>query len=160
MYEEVEINSKKWLDLNILKNEEFRDIPEYEGLYQVSNYGRVKRNIFKNNKYCIKKEKILRCLKQQQKENSYLKITLTKNGKQQMFYIHKLVACVFLDNPNEYKEVNHKNENKYDNKVSNLEYCSRIYNMNYGTILKRKSLAMKKYLKEKNKKQNFLEGKM
>lgn len=149
MYDEIEINSDRWFDLKLFENEKFESIPEYEELYKISNYGRVKRILFKNNKCCIEKEKILSCLKHDKNKNSYLMVTLTKNGQQKTKYIHRLVAQVFIENPNNYDEVNHKNENKSDNRVENLEYCNHLYNMSYGTILKRKSSSMKRFYKNK-----------
>lgn len=104
-------------------NEEWRDIEEYEGLYQVSNLGRVKSLKFG-------KEKILKFGKH---KKGYLLVCLCKDGKQKMFQVHRLVAIAFIPNPNNYQEVNHKDENKENNCVENLEWCTREYNVNYGT---------------------------
>ena len=104
----------------------WKDIKGYEGLYQVSNLGRVKSLYFS-------KEKILTahiC-------KGYQRIGLSKNGKQTLYYIHVLVAETFISNPFNLPEVNHKDENKLNNAVSNLEWCNRLYNNNYGTRNKR-----------------------
>ena len=119
----------------------WKDIEDYEGLYQVSNLGRIKsleREVIagRGHKKVIKKEKILHPT-----DNSfgYLMIQLTKNGAQKNFLVHRLVAKAFIPNPNNYPEINHKDENKYNNCVENLEWCTKLYNMNYGTRKKRQS---------------------
>lgn len=69
--------------------------------------------------------------------HGYERVTLWENGKKFNVSVHRLVAMAFIDNPNGYDEVNHKDENKTNNNVDNLEWCSHIYNMNYGTRNKR-----------------------
>lgn len=109
--------------------------------YQVSNIGRVKRS--KKDK-----EKIIR----QQKTNSgYLSVSIYKCGKQYRKNVHRLVADAFLRNENELPFVNHKDENKLNNSVENLEWCSADYNMNYGTINKRISDKRKERTSVKKK---------
>lgn len=108
----------------------WKDIEGYEGLYQVSNMGRVKS--LSNNKK--RKEKILKSSKD---GGGYLMVGLCKDGKQKCHKIHRLVASAFLDNPNNLIEVNHINEIKTDNCAENLEWCNRSYNMNYGTRTER-----------------------
>ena len=101
----------------------WKDIPNYERLYQVSNLGRIKSLYYS-------KEKILT---PKIDKDGYLLINLYKNHKSRTFKIHRIVAQVFLSNPNNYTEVNHKDENKQNNKVDNLEFCTHIYNQNYGS---------------------------
>lgn len=146
-YEKVEVNSERWFDLTPLLNEEFRDIKGCEGIYQVSNYGRVKsleRIIYGGNKYNnnkktrVQEEKIL---KLQYDKDNYLRIGLYKNNKKPYISVHRLVAEAFIPNPNSYPCVNHKDENKQNNLYFNLEWCTVAYNNNYGsrpTILKNK----------------------
>ena len=110
-----------------MKKEIWKDILGYEGLYQVSNFGRVKSIKFG-------KERLLR---PQLIKNGYLCINLYKNNKCKRYLIHRLVAEHFLDNPNNLSEVNHKSEDKTDNSVSNLEWCTHEYNSSYGTKIKR-----------------------
>ena len=69
--------------------------------------------------------------------NGYLKVDLCKNGKQKTFTVHRLVATVFISNPKNFPTVNHKDENKLNNNVSNLEWCTVLYNNCYGTRLKK-----------------------
>lgn len=99
----------------------WKDIEGYEGLYQVSNMGRVKS--LKND--IILKPYILR---------GYEKVLLYKNKKRKHFQIHRLVAMAFIPNPDNKPQVNHKDENKTNNCVDNLEWCTGHYNHNYGTI--------------------------
>lgn len=106
--------------------EQWKDIKGFEGLYQVSNEGRVKS--LGNDK--SRKEKIL---KGRNNGKGYLVVCLWKDGKRVWKLIHRLVAETFLPNPNNYKEVNHKDECKTNNSVDNLEWCDRSYNINYGT---------------------------
>ena len=110
--------------------EEWKDIKGYEGKYQVSNLGRV---------YSFYKKD---CLKPGN-SNGYFYIDLCKNGVSKSFRLHRLVALHFIPNPNNYKEVNHKDEDKTNNKVENLEWCTREYNLNYGTRNKRQSEKLK-----------------
>ena len=124
--------------------EEWRDIKGYEGLYQVSNKGRVKS--LGNNK--TKKEKILSL---KPSNNGYIRVYLCKNGKQKPFSVHRLVAQAFLLNPNNLPVVNHKDENKLNNNVENLEWCTVAYNNTYGTKIERarkKSKGKKPKLKK------------
>ena len=103
-------------------NEEiWRDIKNYEGLYQVSNWGRVKT---------IKTQKIRKLVSN---HKGYLLVKLCKNGISVGFSVHRLVAEAFIPNPDNLPQVNHINENKTDNRVENLEWCTNEYNHNYGT---------------------------
>ena len=108
----------------------WKDIKNYEGIYQISNFGRVKN---------IKKQKILKPLI----TNKYCKVVLCKNGIVSNQLIHRLVAIHFLPNLHNFKEVNHKDENPLNNCLSNLEWCDRKYNINYGTANLRRSLKEK-----------------
>ena len=113
----------------------WKDKKDYEGHYQVSNCGRVKSIKFG-------KERILKPV-----PNSfgYLFVNLCKDGKVKAFTVHRLVAEAFIDNPNNYKEVNHKDENKTNNIVTNLEWCDRKYNCNYGTRTEKCSKPVLQY---------------
>lgn len=101
--------------------EEWKKIPGYEGLYEVSNMGNV-RNVRRN--------KLLRLSKT---NNRYIRVSLCKNGIKTGLTVHRLVAEAFLPNPDNLPEVNHKDEDKTNNRVENLEWCDHKYNMNYGT---------------------------
>ena len=107
--------------------EEWRNIEGYEGLYQISNYGRVRSLKFG-------KERIL---KPGKSENGYLIIAIFKNGKGKMYLVHRLVAQAFINNTDNLPIINHKDECKTNNNVENLEWCDYIYNNNYGTTKQR-----------------------
>ena len=125
--------------------EEWREIEGYEGLYQVSNLGRVKS--LKNHKGTYR-EKILKPTSDKLK---YERVALYKNGKQKRFQIHRLVATAFILNPNNLPCVNHIDENPSNNHVSNLEWCTYEYNINYGSRNKKVSEKMKgKYIGSKH----------
>ena len=109
--------------------EEWKEIKGYPN-YMVSNMGNVKS--LGNNK--TKKEKIL---KLSVDKIGYLFVGLCKNGVQKKYFVHRLVAQAFIQNPNNYSQVNHKDENKQNNYAQNLEWCDTKYNSNYGTRLER-----------------------
>ena len=118
----------------------WRDIEGYEGLYQVSNFGRVKSLNYRRT--C--KEKLLKAYKDKE---GYLHVSLCKDGKTKTYSIHRLVAQEFIPNPYNLPQVNHKDENKTNNRVYNLEWCSVKYNINYGTRNKRQSESRTNYTK-------------
>ena len=101
-------------------SEEWRDIKGYEEKYQVSNLGRVKSL---KDRYGNYREKILKYSKN---NRGYLTVSLCKNSKVKLFTVHRLVAQAFIENSNNYPEVNHKDENKENNRVDNLEWCDKI----------------------------------
>ena len=101
-----------------INNEEFRDVPGYEGMYEISNLGRVRRN-----------GKILKPFKD---DWGYLQVDLYKNGTGRTVRVHRLVASAFLSNPQNLPQVNHKDEDKTNNSVDNLEWCDGKYNVNYS----------------------------
>ena len=125
-----------------LANEEWRPIKGYEGLYEVSSTGKVRslgRRIFakpgsKTWKFVDIDGKIM---KQSPNKDGYLRVMLSKNNKRIGYFVHRLGAAAFAGNPNGYGEVNHKDEDKSNNYMTNLEWCSRRYNNMYGTRLKR-----------------------
>ena len=74
-----------------------------------------------------------RILKPRRDTCGYLQVCLYKNGEQKMGSVHQLVALSFIPNPNNLPQINHRDENKENNSVQNLEWCSAKYNSNYGT---------------------------
>lgn len=113
----------------------WKDIEGYEGLYQVSNLGRVKS--LGNGKVRnpnLKNERILKAAKDM---GGYLRIALSKDGKKKFYMVHRLVASAFIPNPYSLPQVNHRDEDKTNNIIQNLEWCSAKYNSNYGTRTQR-----------------------
>ena len=139
----------------------WKDIKGYEGLYQISNYGRVKSlerqtklNLNKNIN-AIKKEKILKQGKFGTRRN-YLGVILIKNFQKSYKSVHRLVAEAFIPNPNNYREVNHIDENTMNNKVSNLEWCNTKYNINYGQRTQKASKKLSKPILQFDLNNNFI----
>ena len=119
----------------------WKTIEGFEGLYEVSNLGRV-RSLDRVRKAgygstANVKGKIL--TPQYLKGTKYSVVTLCRNEAGKHYLIHRLVATAFIDNPYNLPEVNHKDENPSNNNVSNLEWCDRKYNNNYGTARDRAS---------------------
>ena len=112
----------------------YKDIKDLEGLYQVSNFG----NVLSLNYHRSGKPKLL---KPRKIKGGYLQVLFCKNGEMKNYLVHRLVAETFLPNPNNFPEVNHKDEDKTNNSVENLEWCDGKYNQNYGTRNERISKA-------------------
>ena len=107
--------------------EEWRDIEGYEGLYMVSNFGRVVSFQGCNP----------RIMKLGMTHKGYLHVGLQKNKQHKTIVVHRLVAKAFIPNPDNLPQVNHKDECKTNNRVDNLEWCTDKYNHNYGTYIER-----------------------
>lgn len=129
-----------------MENEIWKDIAGYEGLYQVSNEGRVKslaRVVIRNNgqKLPIKE----RILKPAFNGRGYLIVDLCDGGKKKHFKVHRLVCQAFHENPDNKPCVNHLDENKINNYASNLEWCTYEENNNHGTRAARTSKPVGQY---------------
>ncbi len=112
--------------------EVWKDIPNFEGMYQVSNYGNIKslaRYISNGKGKRYIDEKILTPI---DNGYGYKCIGLRNKQKKTVKYIHRLVAEMFIPNPKGYKQINHKDENKSNNKATNLEWCDSQYNIDYS----------------------------
>jgi len=107
-------------------NEKWKDVKGYEGLYQVSNLGRVKTFNYKNHGT----EELLALTD----NDGYYTVHICGEKRPK---VHRWVAEAFIPNPNNLPEVNHKDEDGHNNCVDNLEWCTSIYNNNYGTRNKR-----------------------
>lgn len=130
----------------LLIKEEWKDIKNYEGLYQISNLGRVKK---------INKSNIIIC-KPSIDTSGYKQIVLTKNKKRKSYKIHRLIAQAFIPNPNNLPQINHKDENKLNNDVSNLEWCTLQYNCNYGSRNYRCTRHRQHKVQQYNKQNNLV----
>lgn len=125
-----------------LEGEKWKEINGYEGLYQVSNLGRIKsltKTVTCGKGTTIIEEKILKF----RNCDGYNRVHLMKDKKETNIYVHRLVAQAFIPNNNNYPIVNHKDEDKTNNKVENLEWCTYKYNVNYGTANKRRGEKFK-----------------
>lgn len=97
------------------------DIKGYEGIYAITSCGKV---------WSYKRKKFLNPIRNQK---GYERVFLSTNKGGKNFPIHKLVATAYIPNPNNFPQINHKDENKENNSVNNLEWCTNKYNSNYGT---------------------------
>lgn len=112
------------------QNEIWKDIEGYEGLYEVSSLGRVRSLDRIDGAGHLRKGKIL---KPKLEPSGYLRVTLHKESIGKCFRINRLVASAFIPNPNGYPVVNHRDEDKTNDRADNLEWCTVRYNNNYGT---------------------------
>lgn len=112
------------------EGEIWKDVVGFEGFYKVSNKGNVysvERTSTNNRKFGGM------TLKPSYDKDGYLEVVLCKSGERAYKRVHRLVAEMFIDNPNNHPEVNHRDEIKFNNNVENLEWCDTRYNSNYGT---------------------------
>ena len=122
-----------------LAQEQWKPIFGYDGMYEVSDLGRVRS---------LKYGKV-RVLRSSKNNSGYLLVVLCKNGKRKGLTVHRLVANAFIPNDDESKtQINHINECKSDNKVSNLEYCTSQYNNTYNDLHLRKKNVKRHKLKD------------
>ena len=110
----------------------WRPIKDYEKLYEVSNTGQVRSLCGRYGKF--------RILKQSVGSRGYMLVTLCDHGKQKSVNVHRIVAETFIPNADNLPCVNHKDENKKNNNVENLEWCSYYHNNTYGNRLTKSAL--------------------
>ena len=121
----------------------WKDIKDFEGLYQVSNFGRVRslsRLVNSRNGKRTAQGKIL--FQNTYPNTGYKHVTLSKHSKCKRYSVHRLVAETFIPNPDNLPCVNHKDETRTNNRVDNLEWCTYKYNSNYGTSPQKVSAKM------------------
>ena len=128
-------------------SEVWKDVAGYEGYYQVSNKGNVHSvaRVSSQGKKCGGLT-----LKPRNVGYGYLQVSLYKNGKMKQKFIHRLVAEAFIPNPESLPQINHIDEVKTNNELSNLEWCTREYNNNYGTRIERFTQALSKKVRAVN----------
>jgi len=133
----------------------WKDIKGYEGIYKISNYGNVKSlNFNRTNKEKLLKNRIV--------NEGYVQVVLYKNSKRKAYYVHCLVANHFIENPNNLPEVNHKDGNKQNNNVDNLEWVTSKENSiheiknNLKVIQHRINNPMSKKIIQKNTKHEII----
>jgi len=108
--------------------EVWKDIGGFEGLYQISNLGNVKSLNYCGRGYAKNLVPKLNC-------KGYLWVILYRGASHKCVLVHRLVGTAFIDNPNSYPFINHKDENPLNNKVDNLEWCTGSYNVQYSLAL-------------------------
>lgn len=119
-------------------SEIWKAIPGYEGLYEVSNLGHVRSVARIVRASGISQRRAFgRVLKPYTNKLRYQYVALSKDGKPKTLLVHRLVANVFVPNPNNYSIINHKDENPSNNRADNLEWCTQMYNVHYGTGMER-----------------------
>ena len=119
-----------------MAKEVWKSPPGYDGLYLVSSFGRVRslpRMVRKwRGKSCVLELFEGQILTPYETKKGYLSVRLYKDGKSHDFPVHRLVLLTFVPNPENFPQVNHRDEDKKNNRLDNLEWCSAEYNMNYG----------------------------
>lgn len=110
--------------------EEWKPVVGYEGLYEVSNLGKI-RNVNTN-----------RQLSTYVSKRGYERVMLWKHNKGKKYMVHRIVAFSFVPNVSNKPQINHKDENKLNNRAENLEWCTQLENHNYGTIRERISKSL------------------
>lgn len=132
--------------------ETWKNVKGYEGMYQVSNLGRVKslsRSIYDSRGYTVYRKGKIK--KPSFDKNGYPQIGLCKNGTVVTRKIHRLVAEAFIPNPENKPEINHKDEDKANNCVDNLEWMTEKENVNYGYGAKRRAKSNQLLAKQQAK---------
>lgn len=135
------MTNQEFIESISLPNEEWRDVVGYEGYYMVSNLGRIATlshtvdytSVYDGVK--VKKAfKTKQCLRKLHNgKHGYVECTLRDSKRIKLMKVHRIVAKSFIPNPQKLPSVNHKDEDKTNNKVENLEWCTCEYNVNYGT---------------------------
>lgn len=133
-----------------MNKEIWKDIPNYEGLYQASSLGRIKSLNFNG----TGKEKIMR----PRTGNRYYMIALWKDRKRKDLLLHRVIAETFIENKENKPFVNHKDENCFNNSVNNLMWCTHKENMNWGTRNERisKHSSKKRKINQYDLNDNFI----
>lgn len=146
--------------------EVWKDIPGYEGLYQASNLGRIRSldrdivcyasNQHKSNIETKRhlKGKILKCCID---KDGYYRLSLNKNGKTKYFRVCRLITMTFMPSNDNSLQINHKDENKKNDSVDNLEWCTCKYNQNYGTRNEKISKSRMRKVYKYDLQDNFIE---
>ena len=121
-----------------------KDIKNYEGIYGITSCGKV----WSYRNECF--------LKPYTNRYGYMQVKLFKDGKCKNYKIHRLVAEAYIPNPDNLPQVNHKDENKTNNCLQNLEWCDAKYNTNYGTCITKRSNSCKKPILQYDLDGNFI----
>lgn len=137
-----------------MKDEIWRPVKGYTRLYEISSQGRVRslpRDVISGRGRGCLHHFPQRVLKPEMDKWGYLRVCLYKDGKGKHYKVHRLVAEAFLVNAEGLPQVNHRDENKQNNAVTNLEWCDRKYNCNYGTRNTKLAAAKNKPVEQRTK---------
>lgn len=142
--EKVIFNSPRWFDITDLEGEIWKEISDTKGYYSISNYGRIRRNqrTFHLNDGILRRLKT-RIMKLEKTRQGYLHRRVQIDGGKKLLRPQRLVALYFLENPNNWPCVNHIDEDKTNNHVENLEFCTYSYNTLYGEGYKNRVQKLK-----------------
>ena len=140
----------------IKMREIWKQIKGFTGLYSVSNLGNIRHDKTEGKTGTGNYAREEHILKQRKNNKGYMLVDLYKENKRSQILVHRIVAIAFLDNPNNYSVVNHKDENPLNNTVENLEWCTQKYNMNYGSTPYKIAIANSKPVKQLDKQGNIL----
>ena len=121
-----------------------KDIKNYEGIYGITSCGKV---------WSYRRKKFL---KPKDNGNGYLQVILYKDKEKKSCYVHRLVAEAYIPNNENLPQINHKDENKTNNCLQNLEWCDAKYNYNYGTRNEKISNSLKKPILQYDLDGNFI----
>lgn len=124
----------------------WKDVKGYEGIYQISSLGRLRSldRIVVTKAGWTKRHKGVLIKTECVQNSGYIKVDLHKNGKAKPYLLHRIVAETFLENPNSFPQVNHKDQNKLNNCAYNLEWCTQLYNNHYGDCMERGANTQRK----------------
>lgn len=154
------VNSERWLSLENLEGEIWKDIPCYEGLYQVSNYGRIKslkRSVPTKRGYMLEiPPSILRAIK----DYGYCKYTFIKDGKPKKTSAHRMELLAFVPNPENKPQIDHIDGNKENNCIYNLRWCTASENMRNEITVQKLSKASKGRILSKETRRKISEQKV
>lgn len=112
--------------------EQWKPIPQYEELYEVSDKGNVRSIAQYTRHHTVVSRPNPRMIKAELTHDGYVRVSLSNHGVHKHFLVHRLVAITFIPNPNNLPQINHKDENPQNNSVDNLEWCTGMHNCNYG----------------------------
>lgn len=141
----------------------WKNINGYEGYYQVSNMGRVRSlDRYVNNEGARNESKLIfvkgKILKPHDAGQEHLTVCLMRDGVGKVCYIHRLVLEAFTDNPDNLPCINHKDEDPYNNELTNLEWCTHKYNTNYGTCIQRRKMKVSKSVDRFNMNMEYVDS--
>ncbi len=130
------------------KEQQWRPIPQYEGLYEISDQGDVRSIAQYTCHHIVTPRPKPRSVKAELTHDGYVRVCLSNRGTHKHYTVHRLVALTFIPNPDNLPQVNHKDENPQNNSVDNLEWCTGKQNCNYGKHCQRirDRLAIKHHL--------------